>query len=346
MSEPLINRVTVALTGMRTQPGDDTVFVGVHAADQTGWYGPVSGIIGRAIEAARDLVIGASPFAHERLRPHLRSHLPTISDWAVGAIDCAIWDLHGKLVGRTVANLLAPHRSSRAVRAYFSWLSQDLSDTCSTRALSQVSEYAWAFTKWGLRRRPERTVEVEAAKLVTAMHRAGSVLDGSFAVDAVGTWDRALAEAVAATTELPPLIWLEDPLPEHLASSYRRLTAAGLPIAIGERLRPEDDFKSLLQQSRVVALTIDVVGCGGITRAVQILETSRNTGVPMYPHGRSMVPGIHLAAAYPDAVPAVEYRHQWEPRRQLQYTDPWNPMDGRLRMSDDPGLGANPRSIR
>ena len=120
-----------------------------------------------------------------------------------------------------------------------------------------------------------------------------------------------------------------------------------LPVKrIGERLRLDEDLGTLLDLVRPTALTIDVVGCGGLTRAVEITAVGHEAGIPVYPHGRSMVPGIHLAAAFPDAVRAVEYRRQWEPRRQLLYAEPWIPENGRFPAPEAPGLGTQPRSTR
>ncbi len=55
---------------------------------------------------------------------------------------------------------------------------------------------------------------------------------------------------------------------------------------------------------------------------MRLLRVAHPLGIPIYPHGRSLLPGLHLAAAFPDAVPAVEYRLQWEPRRQCLYNTP------------------------
>src|SRR2546428_474443 len=76
------------------------------------------------------------------------------------------------------------------------------------------------------------------------------------------------------------------------------------------------------------AFTLDVVGCGGLTRAVELLEQACVAGIPIFPHGRSLIPAVHLAAAYPHAVTAAEYQLQWEPTRQLLYAEPWQPMRG------------------
>ncbi|MER7667965.1 enolase C-terminal domain-like protein [Kitasatospora sp. NPDC096128] len=345
MTEPVIDKVeTVPVGG--TEAGDDSVFVAVHGAGQTGWYGPVSTMVGRAVEAIGPVVVGALLLDHDGLRPRIRAAAPKVSDWAVGAIDCAVWDLHGRLVGKPVADLLAPGRRTQAVPAYASWLRLDLSGPNSHGALAQVLEEGWAFTKWGLRRRPGPTVAAEATNLVAALADAAAVISEPFAVDAVGTWSPQLAAAVAGRVDQPMLAWLEDPLPEHYLRVYSQLAAAGVPVAVGERLRPDEDLDTLLDFAQPTALTIDVVGCGGLTHAVEITTSVREAGVPVYPHGRSMAPGIHLAAAFPDDVPAVEYRRQWEPRRQLLYAEPWIPKSGLLPAPEAPGLGTQPRRLR
>ncbi|AYF30428.1 hypothetical protein CSH63_23865 [Micromonospora tulbaghiae] len=92
------------------------------------------------------------------------------------------------------------------------------------------------------------------------------------------------------------------------------------------------------------AFTFDVVACGGLTRAVDLVAAAAARGIPVYPHGRSFVPAIHLAAAHPGAVPAVEYRLQWEPGRQQRYALPWRPTKDVITIPRSPGLGAAPRS--
>ncbi|GAB7180429.1 hypothetical protein ATKI12_0260 [Kitasatospora sp. Ki12] len=346
MTEPLIDKVETVRVGGSTEAGDDRVFVAVHGYGRIGWYGPVSIALGRAVETIGPAAVGAPLLDHQGLRTQLRAAAPEVSDWAVGTIDCAVWDLHGCLVGKPVADLLSPVWRARAVSAYASWLRLDLSGPTSHGALVQVLEEGWAFTKWGLRRHPGTSVAAEARNLVAALADAAAAIGEPFAVDAVGTWSPQLATAVADRLDRPMLAWLEDPLPEHYPRVYGHLAAAGVPVAVGERLRPDEDLDTLLDFVRPAALTIDVVGCGGLTRAVEITAIAREAGVPVYPHGRSMVPGIQLAAAFAGDVPAVEYRRQWEPRRQLLYAEPWVPKNGHFPAPEAPGLGTQPRRLR
>lgn len=348
MTEPALVKIEVVRTTEATCPGDDTAFVAVHGGGDVGWYGPVSSEVGRTVGVIAAAAAGSRVTDHRGLVGRLFTAAGgdrhgRLGPWAVGAVDCAVWDLHGRLLGKPVAELLSPPCTRARIPAYASWLRMDLTSSETPEALAQVAEEDWAFTKWGLRRRPGPTVDSEVRDLVGAVQRAAQHIGAGFAVDAVGTWNPQLSTAFAAKVDSSALRWLEDPLPEHDLPVYGRLASTGLPLALGERLVPGEDLPRLLGQSRPAALTIDVVGCGGLTRAVEIASTAREAGIPLYPHGRSLVPGIHLAAAFPDAVPAVEYRRQWEPRRQQLYNEPWTPEHGAFPHPHPCGLGARPR---
>jgi L-alanine-DL-glutamate epimerase-like enolase superfamily enzyme len=343
MTEPALGKVEVVHMTEATCPGDDTVFVAAYGGGGVGWYGPVSTNIGRTVDLISPAAVGAPVTDHRGLVQRLRTaggdQRGRLGQWAAGAVDCAVWDLHGRLVGTPVAELLAPPRACAAVPAYVSWLRMDLASPETPEVLAQVVEEGWTFTKWGLRRRPGPTTASEVPEFVGAVERAAQRLGRSFAADAVGTWNAHISTAFAAHVDASALLWLEDPLPEHNLPVYQRLASTGLPVALGERLMPEEDVRRLLSQAR----TIDVVGCGGLTRAVEVASMTRAAGIPLYPHGRSLVPGIHLAAAFPDAVPAVEYRRQWEPRRQQLYNEPWTPEHGTFPAPASAGLGTEPR---
>lgn len=326
--------------------GSDSSFVAVHGKQHTGWYGPVSTEIGRHVDQRiSQAVVGGSVMDHRGLQKAMRMvtvDLPApVASWAVGAVDCAAWDLHGQLVQAPVAGLLADF-PRRFVPLYASWLSLEVVPSVLAAAAQEVSSEGWQFTKWGLRRDPARDIGSEAVRLTATTAAVASVLGCSAAFDAVFTWTAALADLVAELIDPADVLWLEDPLPCFDAASYRSL-AARAPVAFGERLLIHDNAQTLLDM-RPRAFTLDVVACGGLTRAVDLVAAARSHGIQVYPHGRSFVPAVHLAAAYPDAIPAVEYRLQWEPSRQHQYLRPCQPAEGRITVPVIPGLGTTPRS--
>jgi L-alanine-DL-glutamate epimerase-like enolase superfamily enzyme len=348
MSPPVIERLEIETAHEGVAPGDDTVFVTVRGTGAVGSYGPVSERIGAyARDTLASAVRGVDVTDHvglsETLRAVARTAPSASASWAVGAVDCAVWDLHGHLVGRSVAGLLAASSPRSSVAAYASWLSRDLSDVKDLGVLRRIAANGWSFTKWGLRRAPRDSYEEAAVRMARATEQCAEALGVPVAVDAVGTWTPSVTMAFARSVDTTCLRWLEDPLPRHDLDTYDLLAFAQLPLAVGERAHCDEDLAGLIQYIRPTALTLDVIGCGGLTRAVQALAVARAHAVPVYPHGRSFQPGLHLAAAFPDAVPAVEYRLRWEPRRQRLYEIPAQPEHGHIRLPDAPGLGTTRR---
>lgn len=110
--EPLIDQAGVVDLRNYVGPGDDGLFVAVYAGGCTGWYGPVSEASGRCVQALlSDAVAGESVTEHQALADVLRNaagrHCDRAMSWAIGAVDCAVWDLHGRLADLPVASLLA-----------------------------------------------------------------------------------------------------------------------------------------------------------------------------------------------------------------------------------------------
>ncbi|MFD3334713.1 enolase C-terminal domain-like protein [Streptomyces sp. NPDC058700] len=316
-------------------PGDDTVFVAVRSGRAAGWYGPLAEPIARAVRGLAPILVGADATDHEGLQDRLVQSAPRsrAGSWAVGALDCAVWDLHAQAEGCPAAGLLTPKPLQHRITAYSSWLTRDLSHPATVDLIAEVSAEGWPFTKWGLRDHPGAS----GGGLAAALH---AVATGEpVAVDAVGTWPPALAAEFAAAADPSALVWLEDPAPTHDPRAYQHLRT--FPLAVGERLTLADDAPAVLAEIRPAALTLDVVGCGGLTAARRILA---RTTTPVFPHGRSLQPGLHLAAAHPNRVLAVEYRQQWEPGRQHLYAHPVEPDRGHLTLPTATGLGATPRS--
>lgn len=345
----MIDDIRVDRVEVVTVPGFgscDRTFVAARAAACTGWYGPIAESYSRAAELLGPTVTGEPVTDHRRLSQLLGSVCDPgdkASSWAAGAIDCAIWDLHGRLASVPVAGLLAASPTS-AVLAYASWLRLDVMDPGNMGAVAATAAHPWRFTKWGLHVDDPDAASVGASGLAAAASRSALHAGGQVALDAIGSWTPRLVEAFADHVDPSMLMWLEDPLPRHLLDQYQVLAATGLPFAVGERLLAGEDPTRLIDVVRPAAFTLDVVGCGGLTRAIDLVALAGSAGVPVYPHGRSLVPAVHLAAAFPDTVVAVEYQLQWEPVRRSLYAESWLPRLGQLRVPASPGLGATPRS--
>ncbi|AYF30427.1 hypothetical protein CSH63_23855 [Micromonospora tulbaghiae] len=225
-----IDAVRVLATNARS--GDDNWFIALTAAGETGWYGPVNAEIGQYVnQVLADTVIGESPTDHHGIHTALRhaAHATAaVASWAVGAVDCAAWDLHGRLVQAPVADLLADS-PEQTVPLYASWLGLDASLPTTKATVEQVGRSGWSLTKWGLRRRPEQDVHAEAARLAEATRAVATALGRAAAFDGVFTWDAPTAELVADRIDPANVLWLEDPLPRYDLEPYR-LLAGKMPL--------------------------------------------------------------------------------------------------------------------
>lgn len=320
------------------EAGDSRFVVVVEGGGVAGVFGPVDELPA-ALVATR---LGQSALRHpvvdhegllRRLLAELAPHAAGLGRWAVGALDCAVWDLHGRLADLPVAALLCD-RPERQVPVYASWLSLDLASASAAESVKATAGEGFAFTKWALR-------EAEAGELVLLAERAAAWAGQRVAVDALGTWGHVRVTEVARLLTPETVRWVEDPLARTDWAAYTRLRgqAEGLPVAVGERLTHVEEAADLLRHCRPEAFTFDAVWCGGITEARDWLGIALDAEVPVHLHGRAFLPAVHLAAAFPHVTGAVEYQVVWEPRRQRALRSTLQPDGGHVALPDRPGLG-------
>ncbi|MET9818131.1 MULTISPECIES: enolase C-terminal domain-like protein [unclassified Streptomyces] len=322
--------------------GDSRFAIVVEAGGVTGVFAPVDELPA-ALVATR---LGQSALGHpvadhtgllRRLLAGLGPHAAGLGRWAVGALDCAVWDLHGRLVDLPVAALLSDRPAPR-VPVYASWLSLDLTSTSAPASVKATADGGFAFTKWALR-------GAEAAEMALLAERAAKWAGDSVAVDALGAWGHLRTMEVAPLLTPETVRWVEDPLPRTEQAAYRQLhrQTEGLRVAFGERLSHPEDARVLLEHCRPEAFTFDAVWCGGITEAQGWLGAAHDAKVPVHLHGRAFLPAVHLAAAFPHVSGAVEYQVVWEPRRQRALCGTLRPDGGHVAIPDRPGLGMEVR---
>ncbi|GAA2930983.1 MULTISPECIES: enolase C-terminal domain-like protein [Streptomyces] len=347
LADVAIDRVRVVGLGDRVvgpyEKGDSRYAVVVEAAGVTGAFGPVDELPAALVATSLGQVAVKHLVAdHEgllrRLFTVLGPHGAGLGRWAVGALDCAVWDLHGRLAGRAVAALLSDRPAAR-VPVYASWLSLDLLSGPAVDAVKRTVGEGFAFTKWSLKGGDD------AHKIAAVAGQVAAWAGQRVAVDALGTWDHALAAEIAPLLSADAVLWVEDPLPRTDRAAYTELRerAATLPVAFGERVPHAEEAAALLEHCQPTAFTYDVAWCGGITEARTWLAAAYDAAVPVHLHGRAFLPAVHLAAAFPHVVAAVEYQVVWEPRRQRALDDTLEPDDGHVLLPGGPGLGLEVR---
>jgi L-alanine-DL-glutamate epimerase-like enolase superfamily enzyme len=256
-------------------------------------------------ETMQWLLLGRDPLPLEDLMRNLRRTLYAplgargLVIQALSAIDIALWDIRGKVLGTSVSELLGRKRESVPL---------------------------YAAGKPALYEPPERNAEFFGPLLergVTAVKvRTGRDFE----------WDRAMVEQVREL--LPDGIEMfvdgkynytpdsarrfarvlagigveifEEPIPCLDLEQVRQLgRASPVALAYGEHAFTVHDFRDLLIRGEVRHLEPDVTVCGGFTEGMKILHLAETHGAHVLPHcggltAIGMAANLALVSAYAD----------------------------------------------
>jgi galactonate dehydratase len=152
------------------------------------------------------------------------------------------------------------------------------------------------------------------------------------------------AGALAFVRELLPYRpwFIEEPCPPEFGESLGQVAAAGVPIALGERLCGRGEFLRVLQSRHVAVVQPDVCHCGGLSEMRRVAAIAETYGAVVAPHNPlgpiATAHNLHFAAATPN----------WIIQEQMRNAVPWydevvdRPLEvrnGRTAIPAGPGLG-------
>jgi galactonate dehydratase len=258
---------------------------------------------------------------------------------AIAAIDIALWDLHGKLRGVPIRDLLGGTVNA-AVPGYLSGLP---AATLAERVAFAVAKYAEGH---------------RAFKFAAAVSHDGIVEEMAALRDALGadaqimvdlhwkfTAERAL-EVIRALEPYQPL-FVEAPVkPEDHAGLARVARESPIAVAAGEEWYTAYDAGNRLAAGRIAFLQPEM-GHTGITQFRRIARLAREHGAAVAPHA-TIGTGLFLAASLQvSATMQHLWKHEWQHsvfERNLQLLDSdMGYADGAYRLPTAPGLGAAPQ---
>ncbi|HEX3953680.1 MAG TPA: enolase C-terminal domain-like protein [Stellaceae bacterium] len=252
---------------------------------------------------------------------------------AISAIDAALWDLKGKLLGQPVVALLGSCRD--AVPIYGSGGFTCYSDARLRQQLGGwVEQDGCRWVKMKIGSNPERDPERVAA----ARQAIG---DSGLFVDANGAFSAKQALGLAARIAEYDVTWFEEPVtsddPEGLAL-VRAAGPPGMDITAGEYGYNLDDFRRLLAAPSVDVLQADVTRCGGVTGFLQAAALCEARHIDLSGH---CAPAIHLhAACVARRLRHLEWFHDHVRIEHMLFDGAPKPKDGRIAPDlSRPGLG-------
>jgi L-alanine-DL-glutamate epimerase-like enolase superfamily enzyme len=216
--------------------------------------------------------------AWDRMRWELREAGGGITTLAMAAIDIGLWDMRARAAGLSLVDLLGRQRDQSP--AYASGVNRHLSMDELTEQVSRwlAAGHSRFKIKVGLPSLDEDVSRVAAVRQLIGPNRM-------LMIDANQLWDLPTARRAARELAACDIFWLEEPLAAEDFQAYARLRAAvDIPLAAGESLYTEAQFRDLLLAGAVDFVQPNVCRVGGITPFLRIARLARLFCVPVMPH--------------------------------------------------------------
>jgi L-alanine-DL-glutamate epimerase-like enolase superfamily enzyme len=238
----------------------------------------------------------------------------------LGAIDVALWDLYGKMMGRPVWQLLGgaergffqtPVGKKIEITPYCTLVSDVWGgETMFSQQVSRAEKLAElgyrAFKVEPMLSPPEDVVELARRFRKSLGDKPTLMVDVGYLFNDVPT-----AARVCRRLEELDVYFFETPFPVDNPEAYARLASlTSIPLAMGEHGVTRWEFLDMMDRGRVSVVQPYMSTCGGLTEAKRIVELA-------LPRGASVCPGnwstqilgsasVHLAA-YSPVTPFIEY---------------------------------------
>lgn len=267
---------------------------------------------------------------------------------AIGGLDTALWDLHGKLQEKSVCELLGG--LPRPIRVYGSSMKRDITGAEEAERLVRLrGEFGYDAFKvrvgsecgHNVDETPGRTEEI-----IPAVSKAvGSEVDLLADANSCYTPDRAIE--VGRMLEANGFCHYEEPCPYWELDWTKQVTdTLDIDVTGGEQDCDLATWRRMVEMRAVDILQPDICYLGGLTRTLRVADYAQKAGLPCTPHAANLslvtIFTLHMMGAIKAAGPYVEFSIEGEDYYPWQYGlyDPFPvAKDGKVQIPDGPGWG-------
>ena len=294
-------------------------------------------------------VFGEDPLAVDRLADHcIEAEYKFPGSYvcrALTGLDTALWDLRGRLEGKSVCQLLGG--TPRPYPVYGSSMRRDITPEEEAARLARLRE-THGFKAFKIRvgkvcghdqdQWPGRT---EA--LVPAVRRAIGA-ETALLVDGNSGYTPAKAIEVGQMLQEQGVCHFEEPCPYwELEWTAEVARALEMPVAGGEQDSDQSQWRRIVTLPAVDIAQPDICYIGGLTRALRAARMAAEAGLPCVPHSANLsmvtVFTLHMMGAIPNAGPHIEFSIEPTPWTDNLYYPALEVKDGQVAIPEGPGWG-------
>jgi len=253
---------------------------------------------------------------------------------ALSAVDIALWDLKGKILGLPLYRLMGGNKNKVPVYASGGWTSY-----CDEQLVDEIKSmvdqgYNMVKFKVGVEggKKPLRDV-----KRVSKVREAVGPNIGIM-LDANNCWDSSTAVRFANLVKEYDIMFLEEPVfADDIPGLARFKRGTDLPLASGEHEYTKFGARDLVMNSAADIIQMDATRAGGYTEMIKAAAITEAWNLKFAPHAMENI-HIHLVSAIPNAL-FLERLLLFENITSNIYIDPPIPENGFMEIPDLPGLG-------
>ncbi|MCX6590313.1 MAG: galactonate dehydratase [Acidobacteria bacterium] len=306
------------------------------------------------IEDFKEFLIGADPMLVEHhwqsMYVHSFYRAGPVMGSAISAIDQALWDIRGKILGMPVYKLLGGPYDPQGVRGYYHVRAGTPAEMREVRAKAKElgvtaikggipGYYEWIETR--------ESINKAIKSVETLRTNLGDEID--IGIDFHAKTSPSVASILCKEMEPYKLMFIEEPCPpENVKAMQRIAKRSKVPIATGERLVAAYNCRELIELGIVDIVQTDINHVGGITALWKVAAMAEPSGVKIAPHACEGPIGglatVHVDAAMPNFL-VQEICSGVEPGEKEKIWHEWfgfpamRMVNGKFPLPEKPGLG-------
>ena len=267
---------------------------------------------------------------------------------ALAGLDTALWDLRGRVEGKSVCEMLGG--TARPFPVYGSSMRRDIAPAEEAARLARLRDmHGYQAFKFRIGREcghdadewPGRTEQiVPAVRAAVGDHIA-------LLVDANSCYTPDKAIEVGRMLQDNGICHFEEPCPYWELDWTEQVTRSlDVPVAGGEQDWSLPNWQRIVDRRVVDIVQPDVCYLGGLTRALRVAAMAHAAELPVVPHSANLslvtVFKLHMMGAIENAGPYVEFSIEpssYYPWQEGLFDPVLKVQDGKVQIPDAPGWG-------